>query len=162
MLGSRTAAAASQDLDTSPHNIPFVALGTALLWFGWFGFNGDTTSFQNNTDCSETHDYAGGSALASGSTAAFAAVNSEISASTSMVVWTIVDWVRYGKPTLVGLCVGAIAGLATITPLAGFIKPWAALVVGILGSLGCYLACELKKLMKWDDALDVWGVHGKQ
>ena len=79
-----------------------------------------------------------------------------------MVVWTIVDWVRYGKPTLVGLCVGAIAGLATITPLAGFIKPWAALVVGILGSLGCYLACELKNLLKWDDALDVWGVHGKQ
>lgn len=141
VLGSRTDAAASQDLDTSPHNIPFVALGTALLWFGWFGFNG-------------------GSALASGSTAAFAAVNSEISASTAMVVWTIVDWVRYGKPTLVGLCVGAIAGLATITPLAGFIKPWAALVVGILGSLGCYLACELKNLLKWDDALDVWGVHG--
>lgn len=130
-----------EEPDNQPHNIPFVALGTALLWFGWFGFNG-------------------GSALGSGGGAAFAAMNTEIAASTALSVWTALDWFRHGKPSLVGMCVGAIAGLATITPAAGFIRPWAAFLIGILAALFCYASCELKNYCKWDDALDVWGVHG--
>jgi Amt family ammonium transporter len=127
--------------DDTPHSIPMVALGTGLLWFGWFGFNG-------------------GSALASTGSAAFAAVNSEIAASTALCVWTMIDTYKNGKPSLVGLCVGAIAGLATITPCAGFIRPWAAFCVGVLAAVFCYACCELKNKMQWDDALDVWGVHG--
>lgn len=127
--------------DNQPHNIPFVALGTALLWFGWFGFNG-------------------GSALASGESSAYAAVNSEIAASTALFVWTAIAWMRSGKPSLVELCVGAVAGLATITPAAGFVEPWAAFVIGALAAIFCYMCVELKNCMKWDDALDVWGVHG--
>jgi len=140
LLGSRERIANAK-LDTTPHNIPFVALGTALLWFGWFGFNG-------------------GSALGSTGSAGFAAVNSEIAASTALVVWMILDWVKLKKPSLVGVCVGAIAGLATITPCAGYVRPWAAFVIGIVASIVCYGCCLLKSRMKWDDALDVWGVHG--
>lgn len=139
-LGSRAKIAGATPRNV-PHNIPFVALGTALLWFGWFGFNG-------------------GSALASTGSAAFAAVNSEIAASTALVVWMIVDWVKMKRPSLVGVCVGAIAGLATITPCAGFVLPWAAFVIGAVASIFCYLCCELKNKCSWDDALDVWGVHG--
>jgi len=124
-----------------PHNVPFVALGTALLWFGWFGFNG-------------------GSALATGPTAVAAAVNSEIAASVALFLWLIIDWVRLGRPGLVGLCVGAIAGLATVTPAAGFIQPWGAFVLGVVATTGCYACCELRKKWGLDDALDVWGVHG--
>jgi Amt family ammonium transporter len=124
-----------------PHNVPFVALGTALLWFGWFGFNA-------------------GSALAANGTAAYAAINSEIAASVAMTVWMAVDWYRFGQPKLVGMCVGAIAGLATVTPAAGFILPWGAFIIGVLAALVCYGCCELKKRMNWDDTLDVWGVHG--
>merc|ERR1719271_1115715 len=124
-----------------PHNVPFVALGTALLWFGWFGFNA-------------------GSALAANSVAAYAAINSEIAASVAMAVWMAVDWYRFGQPKLVGMCVGAIAGLATVTPAAGFILPWGAFIIGVLSALVCYGCCELKKRMRWDDTLDVWGVHG--
>jgi len=139
-LGPR-AAVLDKEPENTPHNIPFVALGTALLWFGWFGFNG-------------------GSALASGGGAAFAAVNTEIAASTALCVWTAIDWIRLGKPSLVGMCVGAIAGLATITPAAGFVRPWAAGLIGALAGGFCYACCELKNWRKWDDALDVWGVHG--
>ena len=109
-LGSRAKISGAKPV-TTPHNIPFVALGTALLWFGWFGFNG-------------------GSALASSGSAAFAAVNSEIAASTALTVWMAIDWYRMGRPSLVGVCVGAIAGLATITPCAGYVRPWAAFEIG--------------------------------
>jgi len=128
------------DLST-PHSIPLVALGTALLWFGWFGFNA-------------------GSALNANEYAAFAAINSEISASVALTTWAAIDWVRTGKPNMVGLCVGAVAGLATITPAAGFVKPWAAAIIGFLAAMFCYTCVEFRKRMKWDDALDVWGVHG--
>ena len=139
-LGPR-ASILGREPDDTPHNIPFVALGTALLWFGWFGFNG-------------------GSALASSGGAAFAAVNTEIAASTALCVWTGIEWARNGKPSLVGMCVGAIAGLATITPAAGFVRPWAAFVIGLSAGVFCYACCELKNWRKWDDSLDVWGVHG--
>jgi len=140
IVGKRPSPADGSDLDV-PHNIPFVALGTALLWFGWFGFNG-------------------GSALAAGGPAVAAAVNSEIAGSVSLVLWMVIDWVRLGQPKFVGLCVGAIAGLATITPAAGFIQPWAAFVLGIVATVCCYACCELRKKLDLDDALDVWGVHG--
>ena len=136
----RREAAPGEVLD-EPHNIPFVALGTALLWFGWFGFNG-------------------GSALASSGTAVVAAVNSEIAASTAILVWILIDWVRFGRPKLIGLCVGAIAGLATVTPAAGFIAPWGAFVLGSAAAVVCYGCCLALKLAKIDDALDVWAVHG--
>jgi Amt family ammonium transporter len=138
VLGKRTDYGEGPD---DPHNVPFVALGTALLWFGWFGFNA-------------------GSALAADGVAAYAAINSEIAASVAMAVWMGVDWLRFGQPKLVGMCVGAIAGLATVTPAAGFILPWGAFIIGFLAALVCYGCCELKKRMAWDDTLDVWGVHG--
>lgn len=124
-----------------PHNRTFVALGTGLLWVGWFGFNG-------------------GSALASNSQAAFALVNSSIAASVAMCFWMAIEWAHLGKPSLVGACIGAIAGLATITPAAGFVRPWAAFLIGFCASWWCYGCVEIVKHAGWDDALDVWGVHG--
>ena len=139
-LGARAKILGAKPNNT-PHNIPFVALGTALLWFGWFGFNG-------------------GSALASTGTAAIAAYNSQIAAAVALTTWMIIDWIKMKRPSLVGCCVGAIAGLATVTPAAGFIMPWAAFVIGIASAGFCYACCELKNWRNWDDALDVWGVHG--
>eukprot|EP00284_Hemiselmis_tepida_P006665 CAMPEP_0174929936 /NCGR_PEP_ID=MMETSP1355-20121228/29492_1 /TAXON_ID=464990 /ORGANISM="Hemiselmis tepida, Strain CCMP443" /LENGTH=530 /DNA_ID=CAMNT_0016176189 /DNA_START=34 /DNA_END=1626 /DNA_ORIENTATION=+ len=124
-----------------PHNRTFVALGTGLLWFGWFGFNG-------------------GSALASNGQASFALVNSSLAASVAMVTWMFIEWAHIGKPTLIGSCIGAIAGLATITPAAGFVRPWAGVLIGFVTAFGCYGCVQLRDILKWDDALDVWGVHG--
>ncbi|CAE8581500.1 unnamed protein product, partial [Polarella glacialis] len=124
-----------------PHNVPFVALGTALLWFGWFGFNG-------------------GSAFGANRTAVAAVVNSEIAASVCLCGWILIDWLRKGKPSLVGLCVGAIAGLATVTPAAGYVQPWGALVLGVMAAPSCYLLCDMITRLGMDDALDVWAVHG--
>mmetsp|Transcript_56479 Transcript_56479/g.104578 ORF Transcript_56479/g.104578 Transcript_56479/m.104578 type:complete len:448 (-) Transcript_56479:156-1499(-) len=140
-LGSLVVVGKRKDADDTPHNIPFVALGTALLWFGWFGFNG-------------------GSALNVSGASVAAAVNSEIAASVALFMWLIIDWLRLGRPKLVGLCVGAIAGLATVTPAAGFIQPWAAFALGAVACVVCYLCCEARKFLHLDDALDVWGVHG--
>jgi len=131
---------ASDDIGV-PHNVPFVALGTALLWFGWFGFNG-------------------GSALAIGGQAIGAAVNSDIAGGVALTAWIMIDWFRHGKPGVVGLCVGAIAGLATITPAAGFVQPWAAFIIGIVATFWCYGCVEVLNKAGLDDALDVWGVHG--
>jgi len=130
----------AKDMDV-PHNIPMVATGTAMLWFGWFGFNG-------------------GSALAANGIATAAAVNTEIAGSVACFVWMLIEWAINRKPTLVGKCVGAIAGLATVTPAAGFIQPWGAFVIGIVSAASCYGCCELRKKLRADDALDVWGVHG--
>jgi len=130
------------ELDTDPHNIPFVALGTGMLWFGWFGFNA-------------------GSALAADTAAANAGINTEISASCALFAWMVIEWLHKGKPTLVGACVGAIAGLATITPAAGFVRPWAAMIIGLLSAPWCYGLVELvKDKLVIDDALDVFAVHG--
>ena len=124
-----------------PHNVTYVALGTALLWFGWFGFNG-------------------GSALGSNGLAAVAFVNTDISASLAMITWMIIDWIHNGKPSMVGAMTGAVAGLVTITPAAGYVQPWAAALIGIICAFVCYGAIMLRGKMGWDDALDVWGVHG--
>jgi len=124
-----------------PHNITYVALGAALLWFGWFGFNG-------------------GSALGSNGLAAVAFVNTDVAASFAMITWMIIDWIRLGKPSMVGALTGSVAGLATVTPAAGFVQPWAAAIIGIVCSMVCYGAVMWRGNMGWDDALDVWGVHG--
>ncbi len=124
-----------------PHNVTYVALGAALLWFGWFGFNG-------------------GSALGSNGLAAVAFVNTDIAASVAMITWMIVDWIHNGKPSMVGAMTGAVAGLVTITPAAGYVQPWAAALIGIICAFVCYGAVMLRGRMGWDDALDVWGVHG--
>ncbi len=124
-----------------PHNVMFVALGTALLWFGWFGFNA-------------------GSALRAGGDAAVAFTNTQIAAAFAAITWVILDVLRGGKISTIGFCTGAIAGLATVTPTAGYVTPQAAMIIGIVASLACYAAVQYKARKGWDDALDVWGVHG--
>lgn len=124
-----------------PHNVAFVGLGTGLLWFGWFGFNS-------------------GSALAANGIAAQAFVNTDIAASAAMCTWTAISWWRLSKPSVVGAFTGAVAGLACITPCAGYVPTWAAFAIGFLAGCLCYLAVEFRNHMKWDDALDVWAVHG--
>ncbi len=124
-----------------PHNLAFVALGTGLLWFGWFGFNG-------------------GSALAANGVAATAFVNTDIAASVGMIAWLFISWARESRPSMTGAMTGAVAGLATVTPAAGYVEPWAAGVIGLLAGIICYIAVQFRMRRNWDDALDVWGVHG--
>ncbi len=124
-----------------PNNIPLVAIGTGLLWFGWYGFNA-------------------GSELQVDHITVTAFLNTDIAASFATITWLIIETIKTGKPKFVGLMTGAVAGLATITPAAGFVPIWAAAVIGILASLATFFAVELKNKYRWDDALDVWGVHG--
>ncbi len=126
---------------TAPHDVRFVALGAALLWFGWFGFNG-------------------GSALSPNKIASIAFLNTDISASTAMVVWMLMSWLHKGKPSIIGALTGAIAGLIAITPAAGYVTPGSAAIIGVLAGAVCYGAVLFKERMDWDDALDVWAVHG--
>ena len=125
-----------------PHNVSHVVLGASLLWFGWFGFNA-------------------GSALAADGTAVNAFVVTHISASVAAVTWLSIDWALKGKPSVVGAATGAIAGLATITPAAGFVGPMPAILVGLLAGACCYFTILLiKNKIKLDDSLDVFAVHG--
>ena len=124
-----------------PHNITYVALGAGLLWFGWFGFNG-------------------GSALAANGLASLAFVNTDISASLAMVTWLLISWTHEGKPSMTGAMTGAVAGLVSITPAAGYVQPWAAAVIGVITGFVCYGAIQLRAKWGWDDALDVWACHG--
>ena len=125
-----------------PHNVPFVALGAGLLWFGWFGFNG-------------------GSAFAADGIAALAILNTVVSSAAGLASWMIVERVATGKPTLVGACTGLVAGLVVVTPSAGFVEPWAAVVMGFIVSPVCYYAIShLKARFGYDDALDAFGCHG--
>ncbi len=127
--------------DRGPHSIPLVALGTGLLWFGWYGFNA-------------------GSELRVDSVTVTAFINTDIAASIAAITWLIIAWKYEKKPKFLGLLTGAVAGLATITPAAGFVTPQAAMIIGICAGVVCYLAVHLKNKKHWDDALDVWGVHG--
>jgi len=127
--------------EKGPHSIPLVALGTGLLWFGWYGFNA-------------------GSELQVDVVTALAFVNTELAASFAAITWLAIEWSRTGKPRFVGLLTGAVAGLATITPAAGYVSPRSAVVIGIVAGIVCYAAVAWKDHRKWDDALDVWGVHG--
>jgi Amt family ammonium transporter len=125
----------------TPHNIPLIVLGTALLWFGWFGFNA-------------------GSALGANETAVLAFVTTNTAAATATLTWLIMDWIKKGTPSLIGAATGAVAGLVAITPAAGFVTVQAALAIGFGASIMCYAAIQLKNRLNLDDALDVWGVHG--
>lgn len=124
------------------HNIPFVFLGSAMLWFGWFGFNA-------------------GSALKADSLAAHAFMTSSISSACALLTWMLIEVIREGKPTLVGASTGLVIGLVAITPGAGFVPVWASFIIGILVSPICYFTVILlKQKLKIDDALDAFGCHG--
>ena len=127
--------------DSGPHSIPLVALGTGLLWFGWYGFNA-------------------GSEFRVDSVTAIAFLNTDIAASFAAIVWLALDWTLAKKPKFIGLLTGAVAGLATITPAAGYVSPLTAIIIGCAAGVVCYGAVALKNRLKLDDALDVWGVHG--
>ena len=126
----------------APHDLILTLVGTSLLWVGWFGFNA-------------------GSALASGELAGTAMLNTHISAAVAALVWMAIEWSSRGKPSVLGILSGAVAGLGTITPAAGFIEPWAAMLVGLAAGSVCYWASViLKNRLGYDDSLDVFGVHG--
>ena len=131
-----------KDTSLIPHNLGYAVLGAALLWFGWMGFNG-------------------GSGLAADGLAANAIIVSNVSAATALIVWTILDTYIVGKPTVLGAISGGVAGLVAITPAAGFVDVFGALIIGAIAPLVSYFAIyTLKAKMGYDDALDVWGIHG--
>ena len=129
--------------DVKPPHAPWMTMaGACMLWVGWFGFNA-------------------GSALSAGGDAGMAMVATHISAATASLVWMTIEWVKYGKPSLVGIVTGTIAGLATITPASGYVGPAAAFVIGLAAGVVCYVCVSLvKRHLKIDDSLDVFAVHG--
>ena len=130
-----------KDQKEGAHNVPFVALGAALLWFGWFGFNA-------------------GSALEVSGVTSLAFINTQIAAAFAAITWLLLSWRYDEKPSFVEMLIGMIAGLATITPAAGFVTPQSAMIIGVAAGVVCYFAVVLRKQKGLDDALDVWGVHG--
>jgi Amt family ammonium transporter len=139
VLGSRRGYG-SENL--APYDLSMAVIGTGLLWVGWFGFNG-------------------GSALGSGSRAAYAIVATHLAACSGALTWMALEWKTRGKPSVLGMISGVIAGLGTITPASGFVLPWQAFVIGILAGAICFWACTWLKLkLGYDDSLDVFGIHG--
>lgn len=129
-------------LEYRPHNVPFVLLGAGLLWFGWFGFNA-------------------GSALAADGLAVHALVTTHLSAAAAMFSWILLEYLKNGKPSLVGASTGLVAGLVAITPGAGFVSTWSAVIIGLLVSPVCFYAIAIvKHRLGYDDALDAFGCHG--
>jgi Amt family ammonium transporter len=125
-----------------PHNMTMTAMGAGMLWVGWFGFNA-------------------GSALAANGNAGMAMLATHVSAAAGALAWMAVEWLRYGKPSTLGVVTGAVAGLATITPASGFVGPGGALVIGLLAGAVCFLATNfMKRALRIDDSLDVFPVHG--
>ena len=124
-----------------PHNLSLTVIGAGLLWFGWFGFNA-------------------GSALGANGLAAIAFVNTNTAAAAAVLGWVFIEWWKNGKPTVLGAVSGAVAGLVAITPAAGFVEPWAAIIIGLLAGGVCYGAVNLRFLLGYDDSLDAFGVHG--
>ncbi|GAA4662390.1 ammonium transporter [Amycolatopsis dongchuanensis] len=123
-----------------PHNVPFVLLGAALLWFGWYGFNA-------------------GSALSAGDLAGVAFTNTTVATAAAVLGWLLVEQLRFGKPTTLGAASGAVAGLVAITPACGFVTPLGAIAIGVIAGALCALAISLKYKLGFDDSLDVVGVH---
>ena len=124
-----------------PHSLPMTIIGTGLLWFGWFGFNG-------------------GSALAANEIAATAFVATHLGGMSGMLMWVVMEWIVQKRATTLGAASGAIAGLATITPAAGFVGPNSAIIIGCIAGVVCYLAVNAKSKLGLDDSLDVVGIHG--
>jgi ammonium transporter, Amt family len=126
----------------SPFDLSLAVIGTGLLWVGWFGFNG-------------------GSALGSGARAVYAITATHLAACAGAVIWSVIEWVQRGKPSVLGMISGAIAGLGTVTPASGFILPWHGVVIGLMAGAICYWFCTVvKQKLGYDDSLDVFGVHG--
>jgi Amt family ammonium transporter len=126
----------------APFDLSMAVVGTGLLWVGWFGFNG-------------------GSALGAGSRAVMAILATHLAACAGALTWSALEWYVRGKPSVLGMISGAVAGLGTITPASGFVLPWHGLVIGIVAGCICFWACTILKLrLKYDDSLDVFGVHG--
>ncbi len=139
MMGSRNG---FPNTAMMPHNLTLTAMGAGMLWVGWYGFNA-------------------GSALAANGNAGMALLVTHISASAGALAWMGIEWVRYGKPSVLGVVTGLVAGLATITPASGFVGPGGALVIGVLAGGVCFTATHLmKRALKIDDSLDVFPVHG--
>ncbi len=124
-----------------PHNLPMTITGTAILWFGWFGFNA-------------------GSALGSNGLAAGAFVTTHVAAATASLTWMLAEWILHDRPTTLGAASGAVAGLVAITPAAGFVSPVSALIIGGLAGVICYIGVLAKSRFGYDDSLDVVGIHG--
>lgn len=124
-----------------PHNLPFTVVGAALLWVGWFGFNA-------------------GSALSAGAVAVSAFVATNTGAAAAALAWMFTEWAVRGKPTVLGAATGAVSGLVAITPAAGYVSPLSAIVIGAVGGILCFFACNVKARLGYDDSLDVVGVHG--
>jgi len=127
--------------EVGPHDLTMVVLGTALLWFGWFGFNA-------------------GSALGANGLAAYAFVNTNTAAAMAALSWITVSWLHKGVPSVAGASAGAVAGLVAITPAAGYVTPSSAILIGCIVALICYAAVQMRDRVRVDDALDVWAVHG--
>jgi Amt family ammonium transporter len=126
----------------APYDLTLAVIGTGLLWVGWFGFNG-------------------GSALGANSRAVFAIVSTHLAASTGALTWMALEWWTRGKPSVLGMISGAVAGLGTITPASGFVLPWHGVVIGLVAGAVCFWSCtKLKLYFGYDDSLDVFGVHG--
>jgi len=127
--------------ESMPASLPLVALGAGLLWFGWFGFNA-------------------GGAYAADALAAYAFTNTMLAGSIAMLVWMFWEWLETRRPSFSGVLVGAVAGLATITPASGYVEPMSALLIGAAGATVCYYAKYVQKWLKIDDTLEVWRAHG--
>jgi len=127
--------------ESRPNNVPYVILGTAILWFGWFGFNA-------------------GSSLSANDVAVNALVVTNLAAAAAGVSWMVMDWIRKGKPSAVGMCVGFVCGLAAVTPASGYVGPQLSLVIGIVAGVGCNLVAGWRARSKLDDSLDVFACHG--
>jgi ammonium transporter, Amt family len=127
--------------ELKPHNISSVLLGTTLLWFGWFGFNG-------------------GSAISSTPRAIMASLVTTICAATTGMTWVLFDYVVTKKISAVSFCSGVVAGLVVITPASGFVSPWGSFVMGVIGGITVNLCCKLKDKLGYDDTLDAFGIHG--
>ena len=126
----------------APYDLSLAVIGTGLLWVGWFGFNG-------------------GSALGANSRAVFAILATHLAACTGALTWMALEWMRLGKPSVLGMISGAVAGLGAITPASGFVLPWHGVIIGLIAGAVCYWSCtRLKFIFGYDDSLDVFGVHG--
>lgn len=139
VIGRRRGLDAKKEM--RPNNVPFVILGASILWFGWFGFNG-------------------GSALAANELAVSALVATNLAAAAAGVSWMLVDWIRMGKPSAVGISVGAVCGMVAITPAAGFVAPMPAIIIGLVAGVLCNSVTKWRARTRLDDSLDVFACHG--
>jgi Amt family ammonium transporter len=139
VLGSRRGYGSD---NLAPYDLSMAVIGTGLLWVGWFGFNG-------------------GSALSAGPRAVMAITSTHLAASAGALTWIALEWLARGKPSVLGMISGAVAGLGTITPASGFVMPMHGIIIGVVAGTVCYFACTwLKQKLRYDDSLDVFGVHG--